>query len=258
MRCADARATRVPRALLERLPISQAASRQRCGTLWSISTPPRARRQVCGTDDLPTPPPEMALGLITCPARAVPRKSVRFTRAMANPAWRRPTRQTLGVIGASSLGRQMAGHWQVLLGMKVLAWSRMPGKAAAGGCATRQSRRALAESDMFIDHSKLSERARRGARELSLINGRLSRDTARGPGIDRPHSWRRRSESTAALDVFDVEPMPLTIPSPALENVYWRRVGYVTEELSVDLWRCARDIVAFLDGKLVRPLNTLS
>jgi phosphoglycerate dehydrogenase-like enzyme len=54
--------------------------------------------------------------------------------------------------------------------------------------------------------------------------------------------------------------MPVDHPFLALENVVLApHVGYVTEEnYRLIYGDVLEDIVAFLDGKLVRPLNTLS
>ncbi|SAL15519.1 D-isomer specific 2-hydroxyacid dehydrogenase [Caballeronia choica] len=261
--------TRVPRALLERLPNLKLLI---TAAMWNASVDIDAATergiQVCGTDDLPTPAAEMALGLMLALARAIPQEE----RAIRAGRWQTTlgvglNGKTLGVIGLGNLGRQMAGYGKVL-GMKVLAWSQnLSNEAAAAAGAQRVNLDVLlAESDVVSIHSKLSERTRGllGARELSLMRPTAYLvNTARGPIVDQTALLAALAEKRiggAALDVFDVEPMPVDHPFLALENVVLApHVGYVTEEnYRLIYGDVLEDIVAFLDGKLVRPLNTLS
>jgi phosphoglycerate dehydrogenase-like enzyme len=261
--------TRVPRALLERLPNLKLLI---TAAMWNASVDIDAATergiQVCGTDDLPTPAAEMALGLMLALARAIPQEE----RAIRAGRWQTTlgvglNGKTLGVIGLGNLGRQMAGYGNVL-GMKVLAWSQnLSNEAAAAAGAQRVNLDVLlAESDVVSIHSKLSERTRGllGARELSLMRPTAYLvNTARGPIVDQTALLAALAEKRiggAALDVFDVEPMPVDHPFLALENVVLApHVGYVTEEnYRLIYGDVLEDIVAFLDGKLVRPLNTLS
>jgi phosphoglycerate dehydrogenase-like enzyme len=261
--------TRVPRALLERLPNLKLLI---TAAMWNASVDIDAATergvQVCGTDDLPTPAAEMALGLMLALARAIPQEE----RAIRAGRWQTTlgvgmNGKTLGVIGLGNLGRQMAGYGNVL-GMKVLAWSQnLSNEAAAAAGAQRVNLDVLlAESDVVSIHSKLSERTRGllGARELSLMKRTAYLvNTARGPIVDQTALLAALAEKRiggAALDVFDVEPMPVDHPFLALENVVLApHVGYVTEEnYRLIYGDVLEDIVAFLDGKLVRPLNTLS
>jgi phosphoglycerate dehydrogenase-like enzyme len=261
--------TRVPRALLERLPNLKLLI---TAAMWNASVDIDAATergiQVCGTDDLPTPAAEMALGLMLALARAIPQEE----RAIRAGRWQTTlgvglNGKTLGVIGLGNLGRQMAGYGNVL-GMKVLAWSQnLSNEAAATAGAQRVNLDVLlAESDVVSIHSKLSERTRGllGARELSLMKRTAYLvNTARGPIVDQTALLAALAEKRiggAALDVFDVEPMPVDHPFLALENVVLApHVGYVTEEnYRLIYGDVLEDIVAFLDGKLVRPLNTLS
>lgn len=261
--------TRVPRALLERLPNLKLLI---TAAMWNASVDIDAATergiQVCGTDDLPTPAAEMALGLMLALARAIPQEE----RAIRAGRWQTTlgvglNGRTLGVIGLGNLGRQMASYGKVL-GMKVLAWSQnLSNEAAAASGAQRVDLDVLmAESDVISIHSKLSERTRGllGARELSMMKPTAYLvNTARGPIVDQTALLAALAEKRiggAALDVFDVEPMPVDHPFLALENVVLApHVGYVTEEnYQLIYGDVLEDIVAFLDGKLVRPLNTLS
>jgi phosphoglycerate dehydrogenase-like enzyme len=261
--------TRVPRALIERLPNLKLLI---TAAMWNASVDIDAATergiQVCGTDDLPTPAAEMALGLMLALARAIPQED----RAIRAGQWQTTlgvglNGKTLGVIGLGNLGRQMAGYGNIL-GMKVLAWSQnLTSEAAAASGASRvELDELMAQSDVISIHSKLSDRTRGllGARELSLMKPTAYLvNTARGPIVDENALVAALSEKRiggAALDVFDIEPMPVDHPFLALENVVLApHVGYVTEENYRLIYSGAlEDIVAFLDGKTVRPLNTLS
>ena len=261
--------TRVPRVLLERLPNLKLLI---TAAMWNASVDIDAATelgiQVCGTDDLPTPAAEMALGLMLALARAIPQEE----RAIRAGRWQTTLGvglhgKTLGVVGLGNLGRQMAGYGRVL-GMNVLAWSQnLSNDAAAASGAQRVDLDVLlAESDVISIHLKLSERTRGllGARELALMKPTAYLvNTARGPIIDENALIEVLAEKRiggAALDVFNVEPMRVDHPLLKLENVVLApHVGYVTEENYQLIYGGAHeDIVAFLDGKPVRPLNTLS
>jgi phosphoglycerate dehydrogenase-like enzyme len=261
--------TRVPRALIERLPNLKLLI---TAAMWNASVDIDAATgrgiQVCGTDDLPTPAAEMALGLMLALARAIPQEE----RAIRAGRWQTTLGvgmhgKTLGVIGLGNLGRQMASYGTVL-GMKVLAWSQnLSNEAAAASGAQRVGLDVLlAESDVISIHLKLSDRTRGllGARELALMkpNAYLV-NTARGPIVDETalvEALAGRRIGGAALDVFDQEPMSSDHPLLALENVVLApHVGYVTvENYRLIYGGALEDIAAFLDGKVVRPLNTLA
>jgi len=261
--------TRVPRALIERLPNLKLLI---TAAMWNASVDIHAATergiQVCGTDDLPTPAAEMALGLMLALARAIPQED----RAIRAGQWQTTLGvglhgKTLGVIGLGNLGRQMAGYGNIL-GMKVLAWSQnLTNEAAAASGALRvELDELMARSDVVSIHSKLSDRTRGllGARELSLMKPTAYLvNTARGPIVDENAlvaALAQKQIGGAALDVFDIEPMPANHPFRTLENVVLApHVGYVTEENYELIYSGAlEDIVAFLDGKTARPLNTLS
>lgn len=261
--------TRVPRALIERLPNLKLLI---TAAMWNASVDIHAATergiQVCGTDDLPTPAAEMALGLMLALARAIPQED----RAIRAGQWQTTLGvglhgKTLGVFGLGNLGRQMAGYGNIL-GMKVLAWSQnLTNEAAAASGALRvELDELMARSDVVSIHSKLSDRTRGllGARELSLMKPTAYLvNTARGPIVDENAlvaALAQKQIGGAALDVFDIEPMPANHPFRTLENVVLApHVGYVTQENYELIYSGAlEDIVAFLDGKTVRPLNTLS
>ncbi|ALL69945.1 D-3-phosphoglycerate dehydrogenase (plasmid) [Paraburkholderia caribensis MBA4] len=261
--------TRVPRALIERLPNLKLLI---TAAMWNAAVDIDAATehgiQVCGTDDLGTPAAELALGMMIALTRAMPQDE----REMRAGRWQ--TRlgvglhgKTLGVLGLGNLGRQMAGYGN-MLGMKVLGWShRLTDEAACEAGAVRVDLdELLAHSDVVSIHLKLSDRTRGllGKRELALMkrNAYLV-NTARGPIIDEIallDVLREKRIAGAALDVFDIEPLPPHHPLLSLDNVVLApHIGYVTEENYRLIYQgVLEDVQGYLDGRIVRPLNSLS
>jgi len=112
-------------------------------------------------------------------------------------------------------------------------------------------------------HYKLSERSTGlvGAAELALMKpSAYLINTSRGPLVDSAAllaALRSGSIAGAALDVFDVEPLPLGDPLRSAPNVVLTpHLGYVTEETyRVFYGDAAEDIVAFATGAPVRVLS---
>ena len=145
---------------------------------------------------------------------------------------------TLGVIGLGKIGARMARYGQAL-GMNVLAWSqnltdeRVPpwrlhsgGGAGGGGqgghlALAAGARRVdkdelLTESDAISLHVVLSERSRGliGAADLARMkDDAILVNTSRGPLIDEAALLEnlQRGRLTAALDVYDQEPLPADV-----------------------------------------------
>src|SRR5262249_62242982 len=93
-------------------------------------------------------------------------------------------------------------------------------------------------ADVLTIHLVLSERTRGvvGAAELqSMKPSAWLVNTSRGPLIDEGaliEALRERRIAGAALDVFDVEPLPADHPFRSLENVLATpHIGYVSQEL---------------------------
>jgi phosphoglycerate dehydrogenase-like enzyme len=169
--------------------------------------------------------------------------------------------KTLGLLGFGRIGRRMAEYARAF-GMNVLAWSQnlTPEAAAAGGATWVEREELFARSDVVSIHLVLSPRTTGlvGAREFSLMQPTAYLvNTSRGPIVDEAamlDALRSRRIAGAALDVFDIEPLPADHPLRGLDNVLLSpHLGYVVEEGFRDFYRdTVENILAFLDGAPIR------
>jgi phosphoglycerate dehydrogenase-like enzyme len=166
--------------------------------------------------------------------------------------------KTLGVVGLGKIGGRMAAFGR-LLGMRVLAtgFTLTDDRAAAAGATRVDLETLLRESDVVTVHLRLSDRSRGllTARHLALMKPTAFLvNTARGPIVEEAallDALRARRLAGAALDVFDVEPLPGGHPFLALDNVVLTpHLGFVTAEgYAVFFGQAVEAILAFLDGK---------
>jgi phosphoglycerate dehydrogenase-like enzyme len=166
--------------------------------------------------------------------------------------------KTLGVVGLGKIGGKMAAFGR-LLGMRVLAAgiTLTDERAAAAGATRVDLDTLLRESDVVTLHLRLSDTSRGliTARRLALMKPTAFLvNTARGPIVEADallDALRRRRIAGAALDVFDVEPLPVGHPLLSLDNVVLTpHLGFVTAEgYAVFFGQAVEAIVAFLDGK---------
>lgn len=145
----------------------------------------------------------------------------------------------LGVLGLGRLGKRVA-RVGAAFGMDVVAWStNLTQEAAEAAGVTYVGRDELFNrADVLTIHLKLSDRTRGlvGAPELALMKPTvLLVNTSRGPIVDEAalvDALRSRSIGGAALDVFDVEPLPKNHPLRGLDNVLTTpHIGYVAEQV---------------------------
>ena len=85
-------------------------------------------------------------------------------------------------------------------------------------------------------------------------------NTSRGPIVDEGaliDALRSGTIAGAALDVFDVEPLPLGHPLRSMDNtVITPHLGYVTTDSYRNMFgQAVEDIRAFLDGQPMRVIN---
>ena len=259
--------TRFPRALFARLPNLRLIV---TAAMWNVAIDLEAATeygvQVCGTGDVSDSTPELTLGLILGLTRHIAEED----RAVRAGKWQTTLGtivrgKTLGILGLGVLGTKVAALGRAL-GMEVIAWSaNLTDERAREAGAARVEKDALFErSDVLTIHLKLSDRTRGlvTARDLARMKPTAYLvNTSRGPIVDEAALIavvKDHRIAGAGLDVFDQEPLPLDHPFRRLDNVLITpHIGYVSEEnYRLIYGDTLEDIRAFLDGKVIRAMNT--
>jgi phosphoglycerate dehydrogenase-like enzyme len=147
--------------------------------------------------------------------------------------------KTLGVVGLGNIGGEVA-RIGLAFGMKVIAWSQnlTEEKASAAGATLVDKPMLFREADIVTVHLVLSSRTKGliGVPEFALMKptARIV-NTSRSPIVDEValiEALQARRIAGAAVDVFDVEPLPPDHPFRRLENVLATpHIGYVSEDL---------------------------
>ena len=147
--------------------------------------------------------------------------------------------KTLGVLGLGRIGSEVARIGRAF-GMNLIAWSQnMTAQAAEAAGATLVSKNQLFEqADILTIHLVLSSRTRglTGAAELARMKptARLI-NTSRGPIVEEQaliSVLKKKQIAGAAIDVFDVEPLPPDYPFRALDNILATpHIAYVSQGL---------------------------
>lgn len=190
---------------------------------------------------------------------------------------------TLGTVGLGRLGGAVARVAHLAWGMRVLCWSEnmtqqrademavLVGLSPDSGIDGGKTFRAVSKEELFRDadvvsmHYVLSDRSRGivSVKELELMKpSALLVNTSRGPLIDHDallDTLEKGKIRGAALDVFDIEPLPLS--SPWRQSNYWGldgrsvllttpHMGYVDEGL-MNTWyaETAENVERWVDGR---------
>jgi phosphoglycerate dehydrogenase-like enzyme len=209
---------------------------------------------------------ELALGLMLAAARLIPQGDAAIRaggfQAPVPPGIELKGR-TLGLIGLGKIGGAMAGYGRAL-GMEVIAWSQnlTDARAAEAGAARVEKADLLARADVVSLHVVLSDRSRGivGAADLARMKpGAILVNTSRAPLVDQDALLAavREGRIVAALDVYDIEPLPADDPWRSAPNtVLTPHLGYVTRENMAEFYRdCIANILAWMDGAPIRVSN---
>lgn len=171
--------------------------------------------------------------------------------------------QTIGILGLGHIGGTTARVARAF-GMNVIAWSQnlTQERAEALGAQLVDKEALFRDSDIVAVHLVLSDRTRGiiGAPELRLMKPTAYLvNTSRGPLVDEKvliEALRSRSIAGAALDVYDVEPLPEPHPFRSMENVLATpHIGFVTAGTYEAFFRhTVENVSAWLDGSPIRVL----
>ncbi|HZZ96788.1 MAG TPA: D-2-hydroxyacid dehydrogenase family protein [Jatrophihabitantaceae bacterium] len=226
-----------------------------------------AKRQgitVCGTTGTGHAMPEITIGMII----AITRNFAQEDAAMRAGAWQHTigpglAGMTLGVVGLGRLGVPVAKLAQALE-MSVIAWSPNLTRERADPHGARAVDKAtlFTEADVITIHMPLSDASRGliAAADLALMKPTAYLvNTSRGPIVDEAaliDALRANRIAGAALDVYDVEPLPADHPLRSLRNtLLLPHIGYVTTD-NYRVWfgQVVEDILAWTAGSPVRVL----
>jgi phosphoglycerate dehydrogenase-like enzyme len=220
---------------------------------------------VCGTETGNSSAAELAVGLMITLTRDIHGQfdSMRHGGWQTRPGYGLAGK-TLGLLGLGRLGGVVAAAGNVL-NMKVIAWSQNLTDQRAAECNARRVEKdeLFRRSDVLSIHLILSDRTRGivGTRELGLMAPTAYLiNTSRGPIVDETALLKTLKEKRiagAALDVYDVEPLPADHPLRKLDNVLLTpHIGYVTAENLAKMYAAVfEDIVSFLEGNPIRVLR---
>ena len=258
--------TPFPRSVLTRLPeLRLLITTGARNASYDVEAATELGIVVCGTGGAGEGPTELTWGLIIGLLRKIPQED-RLTR---EGHWQTTIGvglkgKTLGLIGLGHIGGLMARVGNAFQ-MNVIAWSQNLTAQRAAECnATLVDKDTLfRESDIASVHLRLSDRTLGlvGAREIALMKPTACLvNISRGPIVDEAalvDALQRRSIAGAALDTFDVEPLPKDHPFLKLDNtIIAPHLGYVTEEGYRAFYAGAiEDIRAYAAGEPVRVIN---
>jgi phosphoglycerate dehydrogenase-like enzyme len=172
--------------------------------------------------------------------------------------------KTLAIMGLGRIGRVVAEYARAFE-MDIIAWGPTldAQRAARSGAERVEWDELFARADVLTIHVPLSDTSRGWikARELALMKeSAFLINTSRGPIIEQEallDALRTRQIAGAALDVYDIEPLPANHPLLALDNVLLSpHLGYSTETMLRQFFRDSVDnIKAWIDGAPSNVLN---
>jgi len=239
--CAMRERTPLPRNVIERLPnLKLIASTGSVNASIDVAAAGDHGIAVVHTGYRSDPTIEFTWALILASARHI----VTESNSVRSGGWQQTVGtdlrgKTLGVLGLGRIGSQVA-RIGTAFGMKLIAWSQnmTPEAAKAAGAILVSKDQLFEEAEILTIHLVLSSRTRGlvGAAELErmkptawLINA------SRGPIVEEQalvSVLRNKQIAGAAIDVFDVEPLPPNHPFRTLDNVLATpHIGYVSQGL---------------------------
>ena len=239
--CVMRERTPLPRKVIERLPnLKLIASTGSANASIDVAAAGDRGITVVHTGYRSDPTVEFTWALILACARHI----VTESNSLRSGGWQQTVGadlggKILGVLGLGNVGSDVARIGSAF-GMKLIAWSQnMTAETAKATGAILVSKDQLFErADILTIHLVLSSRTRGlvGAAELEkmkptawLINA------SRGPIVEEQAlitALQNKRLAGAAIDVFDIEPLPPSHPFRTLDNVLATpHIGYVSQDL---------------------------
>ena len=258
--------TPFPRSLLERLPkLRLLVTTGRRNASFDIAAATELGVAVCGTDGAGEGPTELTWGLIIGLLRQIPLEDRRSREGRWGTTVGVGLKgKTIGLLGLGHIGSLMARVANAF-DLNVIAWSQnlTADRARECGATLVDQDTLFRDSDIVSIHVVLSQRTRGlvGARELGLMKPTAYLvNISRGPIVDEAalvDVLQRKAIAGAALDTFDVEPLPEDHPLLRLDNtLICPHLGYVTDDSYRAMYAGAvEDIRAFASGEPVRVIN---
>ena len=257
--------TPFPRSLLERLPnLAHLVTSGMRNLSIDLAAAKDCGIVVTGTPILPYPAAEHTWALILALAKRVPAddRNVRAGR-WGTALGVGLNGKTLGIVGLGKLGAQVA-RVGLAFGMRVIAWSpNLTHERCAEVGAELTSKEALfREADFLTIHLQLSARSRGLVTAADIERMKPTAflvNTSRGPIVEEAAlvaALERRAIAGAALDVFDVEPLPSEHSLRRLSNTFVTpHHRYVTvENYRSSFATAVANVRAWLDGRTVNSL----
>src|SRR6202142_1730562 len=231
----------LPRNIIERLPNLKLIASTGVGNA-SIDIAAAADRgiAVVHTGYRSDPAIELTWALILASARHI----VTESNSVRSGGWQKTVGtdlrgKTLGVLGLGRIGSQVA-RIGIAFGMDLIAWSQnmTPDAAKAAGATLVSKDQLFERADILTIHLMLSSRTRGlvGAAELEKMKPPAWLVNASGGPIVEEQALitalQNKRIAGAAIDVFDIEPLPQSHPFRTLDNVLATpHIGYVSQGL---------------------------
>src|SRR5712672_206272 len=231
----------LPRSIIERLPnLKLIASTGSVNASIDAAAAGDHGIAVIHTGYRSDPTVEFTWALILASARHI----VTESNSVRSGGWQRTVStdlrgKTLGVLGLGRIGSQVARVGSAF-GMDLIAWSQnmTPEAAKAAGAILVSKDELFERADILTIHLVLSSRTRGlvGTAELERMKPTaLLINASRGPIVEEEALIRvlkNKQIAGAAIDVFDIEPLPPSHPFRMLDNVVATpHIGYVSHGL---------------------------
>lgn len=183
--------------------------------------------------------PELTWALLLAIAKHIPQENSNIR----NGGWQQfvgadLSGKTLGIIGLGNIGKKMATIAKAF-DMNVIAWSSNLTQENANEAEVKlvSKETIFKESDFITIHLVLSDRSKATVKYNDMVLMKPTAyliNTSRGPLIDENDLIKilqNKKIAGAALDVFDVEPLPDQHPFRKLPNVLATpHIGFVTND----------------------------